>query len=273
MRRVLGLAATVAALMGNAAAAQTSVTAAWEGALSAIEGSEHWVPGSTRISVETLNGRGEVEQTMTLAQTTELTEQGLEVAVELDSAPSGGVGGGMMRGLARPDPGDPAQMSNMDATSGPGTGLGGMQAGMAGPFAAAVRGEVALHGTGATRTIGGVMTEEFRIEWTDGDGSVFGGRIWLDASSHAPVRLDATGDLADRNIREFHFTVTYGTFGALTLPARAVRTQTVRTGLFSSRTTRATATFADYFETDGTQEYIYRGVPGQEDSDGNSDTE
>ena len=131
------------------------------------------------------------------------------------------------------------------------------------PFADGLEDSVRIASLGNSRTIGGVRSEAFSIQWEAPDGTTFEGEIWIAADSGAPVRLEVTGDSPDGDIRLLELTTVYEQHGETSVPSRSVTTRTTRSGLFSSTTIRMTMSYADYFETDGTLEYIFQGFPGQ----------
>jgi hypothetical protein len=268
MRRIFGLAVLIVLLVALLIAAR--VHGVWTDAVALVDGSERWVAGSARIAIKTLGSGGEVEQTVILAQTVTLTDRGLEVATAPVSAPGGWrpgsstLSGGLGRGV-QSSTGEGAPNAALERGMGQAGGrFGTTQTALpADPFAPEVRDTVELITSSRTRIIGGTTTDEYDITWTAPDGSTFDGSIWLDRVTSAPVRLDVAGDIAAREIREFQTTTTYERTGEYAVPSRSVTTRTVRTGLFSSRTIRVTVSLADYFEVDGTHEYVLVGLDGE----------
>ncbi len=253
--------------------AQTGADAVWAKAVSAMSLSDHWVAGQTVITTETLLRNGDVDQRFSILQTTTLGEEGLLMAIAPLAMPAGGPGG-LMGGMMHPGGQPPAGDAPPDGRL-PEGGLfsGGMSSVMAAPrdsagvnpFAAEVEGRVRIVPLGRSRTIGGVRSEAYSISWEAPDGTMFDGDIWIAEDSGAPVRLEVSGDSPDGNVRLLEITTVYEHLGETSVPSRMVTTRTTRSGLFSSTTIRMTMSYSDYFETDGTLEYIFGGFPGQEE--------
>jgi len=211
--------------------AQTGADAVWTQSVSVMSQSDRWVAGQTEITSETLSRNGDVDQMFSLLQTTTLGEEGLLVGMTPLSMPAGGPGG-LMGG-----------MSSVMAAPRDSAGVD--------PFAAEVEGRVRIVPLGRSRTIGGVRSEAYSISWEAPDGTMFDGDIWIAEDSGAPVRLEVSGDSPDGDVRLLEITTVYEHLGETSVPSRMV-------------TTRMTMPYSDYFETDGTFEYIFRGFPGQE---------
>lgn len=265
MKTTIGM-ITLLVISAVTVSAQTGADAVWAQAMSAMSQSDRWVAGQTEITSETLARNGDVDQMFSLLQTTTLGEKGLLVGMTPLSMPEGGPGGSMggMRpaGVTPPDGatplggGLPAGMSSAMAAPGDTVGLD--------PFAADIEGRVEIAALGNSRTIGGVRSDAYSIAWEAPDGTAFSGDIWIAADSGAPVRLEVSGDSPEGDVRLLEITIVYERRGETSVPFRMVTTRTIRSGMFSSTTTRMTMSYSDYFETDGTLEYIFQGFPGQE---------
>ncbi|MCK4516415.1 MAG: hypothetical protein KAU31_14230 [Spirochaetaceae bacterium] len=253
--------------------AQADTDAVWAQAVSTMSESGRWVAGQTEMTIETLARNGDVDQRFSILQTTTPGEEGLLVAMTPLAMPAGGPGG-MFGGMRPSGAQPPADGAPPEGGFPPGGRLpGGMADAMsaprdsagANPFAADTEDTVQVAPLGSSRAIGGVRSEAFSIEWEAPDGTVFDGEIWIAVDSGAPVRLEVTGDSPESDIRLLEITTVYEHLGETSVPSRMVIFQTVRSGLFSSTTTRITMSYADYFETDGLLEYIFQGFPRQEE--------
>ncbi len=250
--------------------AQTDSDAVWAQAVSTMSQSGRWVAGGTEITIETLARNGDVDQKFSILQTTTIGEEGLLVAMTPLAMPEGGPGGmfGGMRpsGMQPPadgappeggfPPGDRFPGGMADAMTAPRDSTG------ANPFAD-VEDSVEIAPLGNSRAIGGVRSDAYSIEWEAPDGTSFSGELWIAVDSGAPVRLEVTGDSPESDVQLLEITTVYEHLGETSVPSRMVIFQAVRSGLFSSTTTRITMSYADYFETDGTLEYIFQGFAGQ----------
>lgn len=251
--------------------AQTGADAVWARAVSTMSLSGRWVAGQTEITTETLLKNGDVDQMFSILQTTTLGEEDLLMAITPLVMPTGR-SGGLMGGVMHPGTQPPADGAPSEGTF-PQGGMfsGGMSSVMAvphdsagvNPFTAEVEGRVRIVPLGRSRTIGGVRSEAYSISWEAPDGTTFTGDMWIAEDSGAPVRLEVSGDSPDGNVRLLEITTVYEHLGETSVPSRMVTTRTTRSGLFSSTTIRMTMSYSDYFETDGTLEYIFGGFAGQ----------
>ena len=253
--------------------AQTDTSAVWTQAVSTMGQSGRWVAGETEITIETLARNGDVDQKFSILQTTTLGEEGLLVTMTPLAMPEGGPRG-MFGGMRPPGMRQPADEAPPEGGSPPGSPFpGGMadamtaprDAGGANPFAADTEGKVQVAPLGSSRTIGGVRSDAYSVEWEAPDGTAFSGELWIAVDAGAPVRLEVTGDSPESAVQLLQITTVYEHLGETSVPSRMVTTRTIRSGLFSSTTMRVTMSYADYFETDGTLEYIFQGLPGQEE--------
>jgi hypothetical protein len=254
---------------GSETAGRVSAAQAWAQAVTYADESEQWVAGSSDITMEQLNRRGESQQAVRLEQTAIKNDDSIEVSMSVVSATAGMAYRMEASGGGSGSPGDPggAQPGGARAAGGPmggGLALDGIRQHPANPFSPAVRNAVAIEATGAARSIGGQNSVEYNISWSTDEG-VFTGTIWLTEQAHVPVRLEVAADLADDQIRAAHLTTTFETDDGLTVLSRAVVQQSVRINLFITAHTRMTVSFDDYFKTNGTEELIVRGLPGMEE--------
>jgi hypothetical protein len=242
-----------------------SSVAAWNLARSSVGDHERWVIGSSTVTIEILDRRGEADRTMVIEQVVAEVDDALVITATPVATPGGGFP--MLPGAPRddqssPDPDSP--LGRMLSRSEAGNGTAQSQV-PANPFAPSVADSVRISDTGNARSFGGVIAREYGIEWIDPEGSTFSGSICLGAETGAPVRLDVSGNMAEDDIREFATTISYAQIDGVTLPVRSITHAARRMNLFVTVRTRITVSYQDYFETDGTRRIILDGIPGQEE--------
>lgn len=271
----LGAAASFAQAAESPREARSDTVAAgaadvWARARESVGDPRRWVFGSSTVTIETLDRNGETDRTIVLDQSIEVDGDNLILTVTPVSVSSGGGGLPLPPGApgtrsgAQPAP-DPASRMGRMLSQNEGEG-GGLQAQVpANPFASEVAESVALVDTGTSRAIGGEDALAYSIAWSDPDGSAYAGTIWFSAATGAPVRLEATGDMAEHDIRELRTTVSYEEIDGFALPARSITHVSRRTSLFTTARSRITVSYGNYFETDGTRGIVLRGPAGQEE--------
>lgn len=246
--------------------AQEPAATAWAQAVALVNKSQLWVAGSSDITMEQLGRDGETRSAIRLNQSSVKVDSRIEVTVSFESMSGGFAGAFPGPGAGRAPRGGSDNVAPGRAgrplAGGPGAGFEALREAPANPFAPGVQDTVVIEATGRIRTIGGIDATEHSIDWNTDDGSRFSGTVWLTQATHAPLRLEVTGDVPDEDVRDLQVTITYETLGDIVAPARMVVLQSVRSGLFSTDNTRMTVSFEDYFKTDGTEELIVRGLPG-----------
>lgn len=256
------LIAIVWALAAATAAGDQDTNNVWTRALAATSGSDRWLPAETMMTMEFLDRKGETDEVLRMLTEVSQGESGLVVEMTELERPGGLVGALMPKDAFASDGNSgasasaSAQPKEREAEEEGGGGNGEL---FANPFLPQVQDSLALESAGESRYFEGRRAEAYEISWVAGDDTAYQGTIWLADDTSEPVYLHVIGDSAQSNVKSLSVSVAYASHNATVLAERAVTSMEINFALLIKVRMRMTLDFADYFETDGEQEFTVVG--------------